>query len=127
MTYVPDKSRYDTMQYRRCGRSGLLLPAISLGLWHNFGAVDSFGNVQAMLRRAFDLGITHFDLANKTTVRLRAPQRKILAAFSTAISPPIAMSSLSAPRLVGTLGPGRTAIGVRANIFLTAWTRASSA
>ena len=51
MTYVPDKSRYDTMQYRRCGRSGLLLPAISLGLWHNFGAVDSFENAQAMLRR----------------------------------------------------------------------------
>jgi len=64
MTYVPDKSRYDTMQYRRCGRSGLLLPAISLGLWHNFGGGDSFENAQAMLRRAFDLGITHFDLAN---------------------------------------------------------------
>jgi L-glyceraldehyde 3-phosphate reductase len=64
MTYVPDKLRYDTMQYRRCGRSGLLLPAISLGLWHNFGGVDSFENAQAMLRRAFDLGITHFDLAN---------------------------------------------------------------
>jgi L-glyceraldehyde 3-phosphate reductase len=52
------------MQYRRSGRSGLLLPAISLGLWHNFGGVDSFENCQAMLRRAFDLGITHFDLAN---------------------------------------------------------------
>jgi L-glyceraldehyde 3-phosphate reductase len=64
MTYVPDKLRYDTMQYRRCGRSGLLLPAISLGLWHNFGGGDSFENAQAMLRRAFDLGITHFDLAN---------------------------------------------------------------
>jgi L-glyceraldehyde 3-phosphate reductase len=64
MTYAPDKSRYDTMQYRRCGRSGLLLPAISLGLWHNFGGVDSFETAQAMLRRAFDLGITHFDLAN---------------------------------------------------------------
>jgi L-glyceraldehyde 3-phosphate reductase len=52
------------MSYRRCGRSGLLLPAISLGLWHNFGGVDSFENGRAMLRRAFDLGITHFDLAN---------------------------------------------------------------
>jgi L-glyceraldehyde 3-phosphate reductase len=52
------------MQYRRCGRSGLLLPAISLGLWHNFGGVDVFENSRAMLRRAFDLGITHFDLAN---------------------------------------------------------------
>jgi L-glyceraldehyde 3-phosphate reductase len=56
--------RYDTMPYKRCGRSGLLLPAISLGLWHNFGGVDVFENGRAMLRRAFDLGITHFDLAN---------------------------------------------------------------
>jgi len=62
--YVPDTQRYDTMQYRRSGRSGLLLPAISLGLWHNFGGVDNFENARAMLRRAFDLGITHFDLAN---------------------------------------------------------------
>lgn len=52
------------MRYNRCGRSGLLLPAISLGLWHNFGGVDSLENQRAMLRRAFDLGITHFDLAN---------------------------------------------------------------
>ena len=52
------------MQYRRTGRSGLLLPAISLGLWHNFGGVDDFENSRAMVRRAFDLGITHFDLAN---------------------------------------------------------------
>jgi len=64
MTYVPASSRYDTMQYRRCGRSGLLLPAISLGLWHNFGGVDRLENCRAMLHRAFDLGITHFDLAN---------------------------------------------------------------
>ena len=62
--YVPNDQRYHTMQYRRCGRSGLLLPAISLGLWHNFGGVDVFENSRAMLRRAFDLGITHFDLAN---------------------------------------------------------------
>jgi L-glyceraldehyde 3-phosphate reductase len=52
------------MSYRRCGRSGLLLPPISLGLWHNFGGVDRFENARAMVRRAFDLGITHFDLAN---------------------------------------------------------------
>jgi L-glyceraldehyde 3-phosphate reductase len=52
------------MQYRRCGRSGIKLPAVSLGLWHNFGGVDNFENSRAMLRRAFDLGITHFDLAN---------------------------------------------------------------
>lgn len=64
MSYTAASSRYDTMQYRRCGRSGLLLPAISLGLWHNFGGIDPLENGRAMLRRAFDLGITHFDLAN---------------------------------------------------------------
>jgi L-glyceraldehyde 3-phosphate reductase len=52
------------MQYRRCGRSGLMLPAVSLGLWHNFGGVDDFANCRSIVRRAFDLGITHFDLAN---------------------------------------------------------------
>ena len=62
--YIANEQRYDTMQYRRAGRSGLLLPAISLGLWHNFGGADVFENSRAMVRRAFDLGITHFDLAN---------------------------------------------------------------
>ncbi len=64
MTAWPSDTRYDTMRYNRCGRSGLKLPAISLGLWHNFGGVDAFENARAMVRRAFDLGITHFDLAN---------------------------------------------------------------
>ena len=62
--YVANDKRYDSMQYRRSGRSGIQLPAISVGLWHNFGGVDNFENSRAMLRRAFDLGITHFDLAN---------------------------------------------------------------
>src|SRR3989442_12159691 len=62
--YVPEINRYDPMQSRLSGRSGIQLPAISLGLWHNFGGVDNFENARAMLRRAFDLGITHFDLAN---------------------------------------------------------------
>src|SRR5919106_5709408 len=64
MAYQPVDSRYDSMNYRRSGRSGLKLPAISLGLWHNFGGVDTYENGRAMLHRAFDLGITHFDLAN---------------------------------------------------------------
>ncbi len=64
MAYVASEQRYESMTYRRSGRSGLMLPAISLGLWHNFGGVDDFENGRAMLRRAFDLGITHFDLAN---------------------------------------------------------------
>ena len=63
-SYIANPSRYDTMQYRRSGRSGLALPAISLGLWHNFGDVDSFDVQRAILRRAFDRGVTHFDLAN---------------------------------------------------------------
>ena len=62
--YIANEKRYDTMQYRRCGKSGIRLPLISLGLWHNFGGVDTFENGRAMVRRAFDLGITHFDLAN---------------------------------------------------------------
>ena len=64
MTYIPSPARYDTMTYRRCGRSGLLLPAISLGLWHNFGDITPFGVQRDILRTAFDNGITHFDLAN---------------------------------------------------------------
>ncbi len=62
--YVADEKRYGSMEYRRSGRSGIQLPAVSLGLWHNFGGIDNFENSRAMLRRAFDLGITHFDLAN---------------------------------------------------------------
>ena len=62
--YLANADRYRDMRYRRCGRSGVLLPAVSIGLWHNFGGVDSLENGRAMLRRAFDLGITHFDLAN---------------------------------------------------------------
>ena len=64
MPYLPNPTRYDTMPYRRCGRSGLKLPAVSLGLWHNFGDVDLLANGRAILRLAFDRGITHFDLAN---------------------------------------------------------------
>jgi len=64
MTYLANDKRYDAMKYNRCGRSGLHLPAISLGLWHNFGHVDRLDTCRAMLLRAFDLGITHFDLAN---------------------------------------------------------------
>jgi len=62
--YLPAADRYASMTYRRCGRSGLMLPAVSLGLWHNFGGDRPFEGQRAILRRAFDLGITHFDLAN---------------------------------------------------------------
>ena len=62
--YLPDEKRYKTMKYRRCGKSGIKLPMISLGLWHNFGHIDSAQKARGIARRAFDLGITHFDLAN---------------------------------------------------------------
>ncbi len=64
MSYTPSVTRYDAMTYRRCGKSGIRLPAISLGLWHNFGSVDAYENAKDMIHTAFDLGITHFDLAN---------------------------------------------------------------
>jgi len=64
MTYTASETRYDSISYRRCGRSGLKLPGISLGLWHNFGGIDAYENARAIARRAFDLGVTHFDLAN---------------------------------------------------------------
>jgi L-glyceraldehyde 3-phosphate reductase len=64
MMYMPAESRYEDMRYNRVGRSGLKLPAISLGLWHNFGGVDTLENARTMIHRSFDMGITHFDLAN---------------------------------------------------------------
>ncbi len=63
-SYLADSKRYEAMRFNRCGRSGLKLPAVSLGLWHNFGGVDSYQNARAMCRTAFDVGVTHFDLAN---------------------------------------------------------------
>jgi L-glyceraldehyde 3-phosphate reductase len=64
MTYVPDAKRYDEAKFRRCGHSGLVLPPVSLGLWQNFGGADVFETGRATIRRAFDRGVTHFDLAN---------------------------------------------------------------
>ena len=64
VSYHPNENRYEHMTYRRCGKSGIKLPAISLGLWHNFGFDDNFSNGRAILHAAFDAGITHFDLAN---------------------------------------------------------------
>lgn len=64
MSYTPNESRYESMKYNRCGNSGLKLPAISLGFWHNFGGINIFENGRELVRRAFELGITHFDLAN---------------------------------------------------------------
>ncbi len=64
MFYTPNADRYTSMEYRRCGNSGIMLPAVSVGLWHNFGDIDPLQNCRAILQKAFDSGITHFDLAN---------------------------------------------------------------
>lgn len=64
MSYISDEKRYDGVPYRRCGRSGIVLPPISLGLWQNFGGINVFEIGRAVIRRAFDRGVTHFDLAN---------------------------------------------------------------
>lgn len=79
MAYQADENRYQTMEYRRCGHSGLKLPIVSLGLWHNFGDTTQIENSRALLQRAFDLGISHFDLANNYG-RRRVQRNEILAA-----------------------------------------------
>jgi L-glyceraldehyde 3-phosphate reductase len=85
--YQAAENRYDSMVYRRSGRSGLQLPAISLGLWHNFGGVDTLENSRAMLRRAFDLGILHFDLANNYGPPPGSAEETFGAAFKADLAP----------------------------------------
>ena len=87
MTYVADSGRYDRMLYRRVGRSGLLLPAISLGLWNNFGGDRPFETSRAIVRRAFDLGITHFDLANNYGPPYGAAEETFGRLLSTDLAP----------------------------------------
>ncbi len=85
--YKPAENRYEKMKYNRCGQSGLQLPAVSLGLWHNFGDVDDFDTARGIIHRAFDLGITHFDLANNYGLPPGSAERtfgKILKADLTA-------------------------------------------
>src|SRR3984893_13257613 len=82
-TYNALATRYDNMPFRRAGRSGLLLPSISLVLWQNFGAADQMANSQAVLRRSFDLGITHFDLANNYGPPQGAAERTFGQIFAT--------------------------------------------
>jgi L-glyceraldehyde 3-phosphate reductase len=78
--YIPSDDRYTKMFYRRCGKSGLKLPAISLGLWHNFGHITPFETQQQILRTAFDNGITHFDL--QTTTGRRMARRSAISVFT---------------------------------------------
>ena len=90
--YLPDAGRYERMPYRRCGRSGLQLPAISLGLWQNFGDDRPLENSRAILRRAFDLGITHFDLANNYGPPYGAAENNFGRIFARGLPRPTATS-----------------------------------
>ena len=125
MTYVPAEDRYDHMPYRRCGRSGLKLPAISLGLWHNFGDDRPIDTQRAILRRAFDLGITHFDLANNYGPPYGSAETNFGRLLAEDLRPG-ATSWSSRPRRATTCGPARTASGARASTCWRAWTRACS-
>ena len=87
MTYIADPARYDAMVYRRCGRSGVMLPAISLGLWHNFGDDRSWDTQRDVCRRAFDLGVTHFDLANNYGPPYGAAETNFGRILATDLSP----------------------------------------
>lgn len=121
--YEADAGRYETMPYRRTGRSGLRLPAISLGLWHNFGTDRPLERQRAIVRRAFDLGVTHFDLANNYA-RRPAPPRPPSAVSSARICCPTATSSSSPPRRGTSCGPARTGSGAPARASSPPSTRA---
>ena len=119
MTYTPSPARYDSMQYRRCGRSGLKLPAISLGLWHNFGHDTAPERSRRLMTTAFDLGITHFDLANN----YGPPPGSAEEFFGSVMTSDFKPFS-SPPRRGGECGTGRMAIWEAASICSPASTRA---
>ena len=102
--YKPAADRYEKMTYRRCGRSGVLLPGISLGLWHNFGNITPFTDQRALLRTAFDLGITHFDLANNYGPPYGEAERN----FGLHMDADTGTSCSFPPRPGMTCGPGLT-------------------
>ena len=88
MTYIADEKRYDGALFNRCGRSGIVLPPISLGLWQNFGGVNVFETGRAVVRRAFDRGVTHFDLANKLWAALWICRRELRSDSEEGLSQP---------------------------------------
>lgn len=113
--YTADEKRYDTMRYNRCGRSGLKLPVVSLGLWHNFGDFSSYDNMKQMCFTAFDHGITHFDLANNYGPEYGSAE-KHFGLILRSICRHTATSSLSAQRQAMICGRDRTATGAAASI-----------
>ena len=127
MTYVAAETRYDSMPYRRVGRSGLKLPAISLGLWHNFGDDKPFETERAILRRAFDLGVTHFDLANNYGPPPGSAEDNFGRHLQGRLPPlPRRADHLHQGRLRH-VARARTANGARASTCSPAWTSRSSA
>ena len=119
MSYCANSKRYQTMIYNRCGKSGLKLPMISLGFWHNFGTRDNYENMRAMCFTAFDHGITHFDLANNYGPEPGAAETnlgKILKEDLSAYRDELIISTKAGY----TCGTGRTGTGGAANICLPA-------
>ena len=112
MTFLPAADRYDSMQYRRTGRSGLHLPAISLGLWQNFGGDRPFEEQRPIIHRAFDLGVTH-PISLTTTGRSTSPPRRTSAASLPATCVAIAMSWSSRRKPGTACGPVRMVMGIR--------------
>mgnify|MGYP002231666401 CR=1 FL=1 len=123
MGYMAKESRYDTMQYNRCGASGLKLPMVSLGFWHNFGDTGHYDNMKAMCRTAFDNGITHFDLANNYGPAYGSAERnlgQILRDDFSAYRDELLISTKAGYDM----WPGPTATGAAASTSSQAWTPA---
>ena len=113
--YLADESRYTNgMEYERCGRSGVLLPKVSLGFWHNFGSVDPYERSREITHYAFDHGITHFDLANNYGPVYGSAEETMGRLMDEDF--PIATSCLSLRRLVTTCGLALTATGAHVSI-----------
>lgn len=121
--YVVIPARYSTLPYHRCGKSGLMLPAVSLGLWHNFGDTANFENMRLLCRTAFDNGITHFDLANNYGPEPGSAEKNFGRILKEDLAP-TAMSSSSAPRRATPCGKGLTVTGEAGNTCWPASTRA---
>lgn len=123
MVWLANPERYGQMQYRYCGKSGLRLPALSLGLWHNFGHVNALESQRAILRKAFDLGITHFDLANNYGPPPGSAEEnfgRLLREDFAAYRDELIIST----KLATICGPARTALAVHVNTCSPASTKA---
>src|SRR3954447_8445982 len=121
MPYVPAEDRYASIPYRRSGRSGLKLPAISLGLWHNFGHDRTYESQRAIVQRAFDRGITHFDLANNYGPPAGSAEENFGRMLATDLKP-YRDELLISTKAGSAMCPGPTASGARASTCCRAWT-----